>query len=223
MLRLFGGIDRHRTMFEGHRTVFEGHRTNFQGLAIHRTCFHVLGRFHAPGVRWVHRTWTLKHFPILQDYVGTVVPTHWLVFQELTNHRNKLSGIWLFEGFDSHRTVIQGLHIYRTNFQGQTQTTSICTRSSSPVHILVNCEPIDSKLSLLFLVGWVQRPLPYNFGLLGWVQSITMIWSAFLLLWKFFVYQLLQWNVWQHQFLLCGNISSYCTHQEDRFYCENVE
>ena len=162
MLRLFGGIDRHRT-------VFEGHRTNFQGLAIHRTCFHVLGRFPAPGVRWVHRTWTPKCFPVLQDYVGTVVPTHWQVFQELTNHRNKLSGIWLFEGFDSHRTVIQGLHIYRTNFQGQTQTTSICTRSSSPVHILVNCEPIDSKLSLLLLVGWVQRPLPCSFGLLAQV------------------------------------------------------
>ena len=152
MLQLFGGID-------CHRTVFEGHRTNFQGLAIHQTCSHVLGKFPAPGVRWVHRTWTPKHFPILQDYVGTMVPTHWLVFQKLTSHRNKLLGIWLFEGFDSHRTVIQGLHIYRTNFQGQTQTTSICTRSSSPVHILVNCEPIDSKLSLLLLVGFALERL----------------------------------------------------------------
>jgi len=79
--------------------------------------------------RQISRTWTPKRFPVLQDYVGTMVPTHWLVFQKLTSHRNKLSGIWLFEGFDSHRTVIQGLHIYRTNFQGQTQTTSICTRS----------------------------------------------------------------------------------------------
>ena len=148
MLRLFGGI-------ECHRTVFEGHRTNFQGLAIHRTCFHVLGRFPALGVRWVHRTWTPKHFPVLQDYVGTVWFPH--------------TGYWLFEGFDSHRTVIQGLHIYQTNFQGLTQTTSICTRSSSPVHILVNCEPINSKLSLLLLVGWVQRPLPCSFGLLAQV------------------------------------------------------
>ena len=166
---LFQDINSHRTMFQCYDYL--------EVLTVTRPCMKVTGpclkvtgqtfkglpftghvfMYSADFPRRVFGGCTVhEHWSVFLYYktIGTVVPTHWLVFQELTNHRNKLSGIWLFEDFDSHWTVIQGLHIYRTNFQGLTQTTSICMRSSSRVHILVNCEPIDSKLSLLLLVGF---------------------------------------------------------------------
>ena len=106
---LFQDINSHRTMFQCYDCL-EVLAVTEPCLKVTGPCLKVTGQtfkglpftghvfmYSADFQRRVYGGCTVHEhrsvFSVLQDYVGTVVPTHWLVFQELTNHRNKLSGI----------------------------------------------------------------------------------------------------------------------------------